>query len=99
MLLNDYIRQKHAVYTFDNRNESDIVVEFFMTALRDLRGFTAVEFRAVTGFELTSELFRKIESLLHRGLISENNGKYFLTRMGLFSANSVIYELTEDYIR
>jgi oxygen-independent coproporphyrinogen-3 oxidase len=42
MLLNDYIRQKHAVYTFDNRNESDIVVEFFMTALRDLRGFTAV---------------------------------------------------------
>ena len=99
MLLNDYIRQKHVVYTFDNRNESDIVVEFFMTALRDLRGFTVVEFRAVTGFELTSELFRKIESLLHRGLISENNGKYFLTRMGLFSANSVIYELTEDYIR
>lgn len=99
MSVGDYITSGDELYTFDERNDSDVVVEFFMTALRDLRGVTAEDFRRVTGSVMPYEISVKLENLRSRGLIAMNNEAYSLTRNGLFCANRVIYELTEDYIR
>ncbi len=98
MSVGDYISSKDIDYTYDNRNKTDVIVEFFMTALRDLRGFSSDDFRAVTGSEFPRKISQKLEALIVRGLISSIDGKYSLTREGLFRANSVIYELTEDFI-
>lgn len=99
MSVEEYTRSGNAVYTFDERSDSDVVVEFFMTALRDLRGFTAEDFRRITGRAMPHEISVKLEDLGNRGLIALNSGAYSLTRSGLFCANRVIYEITEDYIR
>jgi len=98
MSITDYIVAEDLLYSFDERNRTDVIVEFFMTALRDLRGFTIEEYSAVTGIELSSEIIRKLENLIRKGLIVFDNGCYSLTRNGLFRADGVIYELTEDFI-
>ncbi len=98
MSVADYIGSKDVHYTGDNRSDSDVVVEFFMTALRDLRGVTSGDFRAVTGADFSREIYQRLGSLVERGLVALADGKYSLTRDGLFRTNSVIYELTEDYI-
>jgi len=99
MSVADYIRSENVLYTFDNRTDSDIVVEFFMTALRDLRGFSEEEYISVTGAGIPYEIAFKLKNLINEEYISFNNGNYALTRKGLFQANSVIYELTEKFIR
>jgi oxygen-independent coproporphyrinogen-3 oxidase len=98
MTVMEYIQEKNVVYSFDDRSETDVIVEFFMTALRDLRGFTREDFRRVTGVEFPVEIIGRLENLINKGFIVFANGYYSLSREGLFYANSVIYELTEDFI-
>lgn len=99
MTVEEYINSADVIYSYDKRDESDVVVEFFMTSLRDLRGFSDAGFRCVTGKDMPQDLRSKLSSLCDRGLLKLTNNLYFLTREGLFCANRVIYELTEDYIR
>ncbi len=98
MTVEEYVNSDDVIYSYDKRGNSDVVVEFFMTALRDLRGFSEADFRRVTGEEIPADLRSGLESLCRRGLLKFDNNKYSLTRDGLFCANRVIYELTEDYI-
>lgn len=99
MTVEEYIKSENVRYTIDERSESDVVVEFFMTALRDLRGFTISDFERVTGRDFPCEILSIIENFIIMGDMSVVNGKYVLTRKGLFNANRVIYKITEDYIR
>ena len=98
MTVDEYIIADNFKYTFDERTDSDVIVEFFMTALRDLRGFSAGDFKRVTGRGISAELLSILDSLVRKGDVRYNDSRYSLTRSGLFRANRVVYEITEGYI-
>ena len=94
----DYLKSGRVEYSFDKRDSSDVIVEFFMTALRDLRGFTESDFRKITGFDIPPGINKKISEFISSGLLAADNGRIHLTRDGLYRANRVIYAITEEYI-
>ncbi len=98
MSVAEYLESVKVQYTDDMRRGHDDLVEFIMTALRDLRGFTADDFERVIGYTLPTDILVKIADLEHRGFIALNEKKISLTRMGIFNANRVIYEIIEKYI-
>lgn len=99
MTIEEYTGSGEVTYVFDERRGSDVVVEFFMTALRDLRGFSPADFKKISGTDLPEDLLNRLRGLVGKGMLIYHGNRYSLSREGLFCANRVIYELTEDYIR
>jgi len=94
----EYIRSGEFLYEYDTRDSDSIIVEFLMTSLRRMKGFSGEEFSAVTGKALPEAIISKLDSLKNEGMIEINDGKYYLSKKGLYLADSIIYQLAEDYL-
>lgn len=94
----DYIKCSEFSYEYDNPSADSIIVEFIMTSLRRMNGFSGEEFAAVTGKSLSNDLVYKLNSLKDEGKIEINNGRYYLSRKGLYLTDSIIYYLAEDFL-
>lgn len=94
----DYIKCSEFSYEYDNPSADSIIVEFIMTSLRRMKGFSGEEFMSVTGISLSHELISKLNMLKDEGKIEINNGRYYLSKKGLYLTDSIIYYLAEDYL-
>ncbi len=94
----DYIKSKEFQYEVDTQTAENIVVEFLMTSLRRMKGFSAEEFTAVTSIALPETVVDKLNSLRLEGMIEFEGGRYRLSKKGLFFTDSIIYRITEDFL-
>jgi len=94
----DYIKSKEFKYDVDTPTAENIIVEFLMTSLRRMKGFSADEFTAVTSISIPESIVSKFDSLITEGMIESDNGRYRLSKKGLYFTDSIIYRLTEEFI-
>ena len=94
----EYIRSSEFHYDVDIPSGNAVIVEFLMTSLRRMNGFTGEEFAAVTSIPLPEALIAGFYSLKMNGMIEINNGRYRLSKKGLYFADSIIYQLAEKYL-
>ncbi len=94
----DYIKSKEFKYEVDTPTAENIIVEFLMTSLRRMKGFSADEFTAVTSISLPETVVSKLDSLKTEGMIEFDTGRYRLSKKGLYFTDSIIYRLTEEFI-
>lgn len=96
--VSEYINSRGFRYNIDSSGEGSIIAEFFMTTLRRKAGFSPGEFFDITGSPLPEEVISLLKGLVEEGKINFEGGRYFLTRNGLFFADSVIYKLAERFL-
>jgi len=94
----DYIKCREFLYEYDTQSPDSIIVEFLMTSLRRMKGFSGEEFAAVTGKLMPEVIAAKLDSLKDEGMIEIDNGRYYLSKSGLYLADSIIYRLAEIYL-
>jgi len=94
----DYIKSREFIYEFDTPAENSIIVEFIMTTLRRMKGFSNEEFTAVTGKPLPENIIVKLLQLKDEGKIEINKGRYYLTKKGLYLTDAIIYQITEQFL-
>lgn len=94
----EYIKSREFLYEYDKRTADSIIVEFIMTTIRRVNGFSGEEFTAITGIQLPENIIKMLNSLENDGMIMIYHGRYSLTKKGLFHADSIIYKLTEPYL-
>jgi len=94
----DYLKCSGFQYEYDTPSADSIIVEFFMTTLRRMNGFSPEEFAAVTGISLPQTVVLKLESLKAEGMIEITNGRYHLSKKGIYYADSIIYRITEEFL-
>ncbi|HOQ13217.1 MAG TPA: radical SAM family heme chaperone HemW [Spirochaetota bacterium] len=97
MSVEDYIAEEFN-YNIDIRTGNDVIVEFIITALRDLHGFSYADFERVTGIKMPDDIHYKIQLYITHGYMSDENGKIKLSRKGMFKSNLIIYSLADNYI-
>ncbi|MFC1669126.1 radical SAM family heme chaperone HemW [Spirochaetota bacterium] len=101
MTIDDYIISNEVTLTIDKRDENSNVVEYFLTGLRLINGFSIGEMERRLKLKLSPLIMEKIEYMARDGLVifdSNNNGNLRLTERGLFLADSVIYKIVEPII-
>jgi len=98
MTVEDYIKCGEFLYEYDTPSENSRIVEFIMTSIRRMKGFSAEEFAAVTGKPLPETVISKLNLLKNEGLIEINNGRYYLSKNGMYYTDSIIFKLTEQFL-
>ena len=98
MSISDYIDSKEFKYDIDSSCENNRIVEFIMTALRRKIGFSPDEFMSVTSMAMPESIVSELNRLISEEMIICENGRYFLSRNGIYYADSIIYRITEEYI-
>ncbi len=96
--LEEYMKPGEFRRINDYRNADQLLVEFIMTAVRKLDGFTAGEYTAISGRPLPAEVIKRLGDKEREGLISSENGCYRLTENGVFLADRVIFDLAEPFL-
>jgi oxygen-independent coproporphyrinogen-3 oxidase len=96
--VHDYIKSVEFHYEFEALTPESIIVEFFMTTLRRLKGFSNEEFIKVTGIPIPDSIIAKLNVLIIEEMIEITGGRYHLSRKGLFYTDSIIYRLTEEFL-
>lgn len=94
----DYINSSEFLYDVETPTANNVIVEFVMTSLRRMKGFGVEEFTAVTSRPLPADIRNKLEALKAEGMIEINNGRYYLTKNGLYYTDSIIYRIVENYL-
>ncbi len=94
----DYIESSEFQYNFDALTPENVIVEFFMTTLRRLKGFSGDEFTSVTGITIPDSVIVKLNALIIEEMIEITDGRYHLSKKGLFYTDSIIYRLTEEFL-
>jgi len=101
--LDDYEEKKILTLKMDVRNRSDAMVEFVMTGLRMIRGFTFSAFRDFFNEEIPGVIVEKLIMIKKKGMVAiSHEGKdtrACLTKDGIMMADAVIYEAVEDILR
>lgn len=95
----DYIKNSKFLYEIDKPSGKSIIVEFLMTSLRRAKGFSSGEFTSVTSTILPETLIGKLYSLKESGFIEISQDRYYLSKKGMYFADSVIYQLSEEFIQ
>lgn len=98
MTADEYTGDGEFIYSLDDDSPKNRAVEFLMTALRRMNGFSRDEFAGATGSDLDSSVLSELELLRSEGLIELSEGRYSLTRKGLLIADMVIYRVTDRLI-
>jgi len=96
--VDDYIKSSGFLYDVETPNADNTIVEFIMTSLRRLKGFSAEEFTAVTSIPLPADIAAKLKILKAEGMIEINNGRFYLSKKGLYYTDSIIYRIIEKYL-
>ncbi len=94
----DYINRGEFLYDVETPTTDNVIVEFVMTSLRRIKGFSADEFTSVTSIPLPDDIISALNTLKNEGLIVTENGRYRLSYKGLFYTDSVIYRIVEKYL-
>ena len=94
MSISDYIASTEPKYDVDIANENDRIIELIMTALRRKIGFSADEFMAVTSVHVPEPIIAELNKLIAEGLINFTDGRYSLSKKGIYYADGVIFRLT-----
>jgi oxygen-independent coproporphyrinogen-3 oxidase len=94
----EYIKSSGFFYDFDALTPESIIVEFFMTFLRRMKGFSFEEFINVTGVPISGSVIAVLNALLIEEMIEITDGRYHLSKKGLFYTDSIIYRLTEQFL-
>ena len=95
MSIQDYIAGTEFKYDVDIPTENNRIVEFIMTALRRKIGFSSEEFMSVTTVPLPKSVISELNKLIAENMIILEDGRYFLSKTGIYYADSIIYRLTE----
>jgi oxygen-independent coproporphyrinogen-3 oxidase len=98
MSISDYIESEEFKYNVDIYSENNIIVEFIMTTLRRKIGFSSDEFISITSIPIPEPLIIELNRLITEDMINFNNGRYFLSKTGIYYADSIIYRLAEKYL-
>jgi oxygen-independent coproporphyrinogen-3 oxidase len=98
MSISDYIACKEFWYDIDDSNENSRIVEFIMTTLRRKTGFSSDEFKSVTSIPMPESVISELNKLMLEDMINYEDGRYFLSKNGIYYADLVIYRLTEEYL-
>jgi oxygen-independent coproporphyrinogen-3 oxidase len=85
-------------YDIDASDNNSRIVEFIMTTLRRKIGFSADEFKSVTSMAIPGPIISELDRLISEDMIILDDGRYFLSKKGIFFADSIIYRLTEKYL-
>jgi oxygen-independent coproporphyrinogen-3 oxidase len=99
MQVSDYIKSREFLYEVDTPGPDGIIVEFLMTSLRRLKGFSGEEFKAVTGLSLPGTVIKNLNVLESEGMVETGNGRYRLSKKGLYYTDSIIYRLSEQFLK
>lgn len=99
LTVEDYLKCEKFQYEADIPSDNSVIVEYLMTALRRMKGFSREEFTAVTGSTLPESIAAELSLLEKDGMIAFANGRYSLSRKGLYYTDSIIYKLTEKYLK
>lgn len=94
----EYIKSGEFMYEVETPDENNIVVEFIMTSLRRMKGFSSGEFAAVTGHPLPGNIRTKLNNLEEEGMMEISGGRFYLSKKGIFFTDSIIYRLVEDFL-
>ncbi|MCL2154772.1 MAG: coproporphyrinogen III oxidase family protein [Leptospirales bacterium] len=98
MSISDYIKSAEFKYDIDIPNENNRIVEFVMTSLRRKIGFSSDEFKSVTSIPIPQSIILELNRLISEDMINHENERYFLSKNGIYYADSIIYRLTEKYL-
>lgn len=96
--LDEYMRPGEFRRVNDYRSADQLLVEFIMTAVRKLDGFTADEYTMISGREMPVEIMKRLSDKENEGLMISDNGCYRLTERGIFLADRVIYDIVEPFL-
>lgn len=98
MGITEYMSADEFVYDIDPGSINNRIVEFIMTSMRRVKGFTEEEFTAATGIPLPDEIAFNISLLKSEGMVCSDNTRHFLSGEGLFFADRVIYRIVENLL-
>ncbi|MCL1864419.1 MAG: radical SAM family heme chaperone HemW [Spirochaetes bacterium] len=98
MSILDYIESGEFKYDIEIFDKNNRIVEFIMTALRRKIGFSFDEFIAVTSIPVPKNIISELNRLIFEDMINFENGRYFLSKNGIYYADRVIYRLAEEYL-
>jgi len=102
MSLGDYLNNSKTVYIQDPRNDQKILVEYFMTGLRLLKGVSLEKMSPRLNLKIPSEIFFKIETLVkEKKLLKQREGTETFIKLNpkkIEVANAIIYELVESLL-
>ncbi|PKL18859.1 MAG: coproporphyrinogen III oxidase [Spirochaetae bacterium HGW-Spirochaetae-5] len=96
--VSDYINNDEFLYDFEALTPESIIVEFFMTFLRRMKGFSSEEFISVTGVPIPDSVIAILNAFIIEEMIEITDGRYHLSKKGLFYTDSIIYRLTEQFL-
>ncbi|PKL40600.1 MAG: hypothetical protein CVV44_03080 [Spirochaetae bacterium HGW-Spirochaetae-1] len=101
--LDDYVEKKNFTLKMDVRNRSDAMVEFIMTGLRMIRGFTFSMFQDYFHEEIPHVIVENLKKIEEKGMVAISregeDARVCLTKDGIMMADAVIYEAVEDMLR
>ena len=102
MSAHEYLTADKFSLTRDERSKNSSLVEFIMTKLRLLKGFSREEFRERLGLDIPEPVMERIMGLSGKGLLEISHNRadinVRLTTEGLYLADSVIYEAVEPLL-
>lgn len=96
--LDEYMKPGEFRRVNDYRSVDQLLVEFIMTAVRKLDGFTAYDYTMISGREMPGEIIKRLSDKVAEGLMISDSGCYRLTEKGIFLADRVIYEIVEPFL-
>ena len=96
--VHEYINSSRFLYDFDALTPESIIVEFFMTFLRRMKGFSFEEFIGITGVPMPDSVIAVLNALLIEEMIEITDERYHLSKKGLYYTDSIIYRLTEQFL-
>ncbi len=96
--LEEYLLPKALNYVRDMRSEDDQVVEYIMTAIRCLNGFSLNRFKEVTGFALPHNIIEEIDLFVAQGLMERQGDLCSVTASGLKLMDDIIYKILRNHL-
>ncbi len=85
-------------YVPEPRGENDRVVEYLMTAIRCLQGFSLKRFEEVTGAALPHDIIEAIDSFVDLGFMTRKGDLCSVTHCGLKLLDDIIYKILANHL-
>jgi len=96
--VNEYLIGDRFEYIFDERKEYDELIEFVMTGIRCMDGFSPADFTKKTGGNFPGSVTDRLNENVRRGYLASRSGRYSVTDKGLKILNRLTFSILEDIL-
>jgi len=102
MTVSEYMNSENVIYSHDERSVNSSIVEYIMTGMRLLDGFSLSEMEKRLGFRIPDKVMERIVSLNNKGSVilekRDGDSRIRLSSESVCFADSVIYNIVEPVL-